>query len=88
MNNISITSRKNECHISWNWIKCSDRLPNVDQNVLLWDGYNVYKGFRTEDDGKDQWALNGNRCCSDPTYPLEEFTHWMEMPKGPINENV
>lgn len=66
------------------WIKCSDHLPDVDQNVLIWDGDCIYGGFKTEFLGQERWAINSK--CHYYTYRLKEFTHWMEMPEGPKDD--
>lgn len=63
------------------WIKCCDKLPQMDEPVLAWDGEYIEKAFRTdvylESDGI-QWIW---------TYydymEWKDVTHWMPLPKPP-----
>lgn len=68
-----------------NWIKCSDRLPNDWQSVIMYFGDNVLHGQWVPDYGgyfrvpDIEW--NGPE-------PSEEnpVTHWMPLPTAPKDE--
>ncbi len=54
------------------WRKCSDEMPEEDEDVLFSDGIYIYLGCWTTWDG----------CCSD--YSYETFSGWVE--KGSEND--
>jgi len=59
------------------WVKCSERLPDEGQWVLLYSN-DIYFGHLTRDGhhwiaDEEDWLLN-------------EFTHWMPLPPPPRNK--
>lgn len=67
------------------WIKCSDRLPQEEENVLLIDfNGDIFAGYFT---GKDKWEQPEFQ-----TIPANEYdevcsaTHWMSLPEKPGEE--
>lgn len=65
------------------WIKCSDRLPEINGNYLVYDGEEIwmtsYKWHRKEGN-----ILGfGLFFKTDPPYVSGEITHWMPLPKPP-----
>jgi hypothetical protein len=66
------------------WISVDDRLPDVDQDVLLLTGSGIIEGSRTNGDYGD-WnfiTLNfhGCGCCSGDS---DEVSHWQPLPSEP-----
>lgn len=68
------------------WISIEDRLPEADQNVLLYVDYSVYEtitmfvGHLLERDGHHHWApydWNGLG------FNFDDITHWMPLPEPP-----
>ncbi len=65
------------------WIKCSDRLPELYEAVLFWDNY--YKGIHVgsygEGDDEDFiWA------GEEGIYDLDDISHWMPLPEPPDDD--
>lgn len=58
-----------------NWIKVSDRLPDDESDVLVFDGYSYYL----------VWYENKIYGLADST-PLKGVTHWMPLPEPPKGE--
>ena len=59
------------------WIKCTDRLPRIDEKVLGWDGENIEKGFIDRyEDGKPFWTFYDY-------LEWHDVTHWGELPEPP-----
>jgi hypothetical protein len=67
------------------WIKCEDRLPEEDQNIIVYipkfnDNHVIMEGIYQglSDDGKEN-------IFSDQftTYHYSNVTHWMPMPLPP-----
>jgi hypothetical protein len=66
------------------WISVDDRLPDVDQDVLLLTGSGIIEGSRTNGDYGD-WnfiTLNfhGCGCCRGDS---DEVSHWQPLPSEP-----
>lgn len=66
------------------WIKCSERMPELGSTVLAYDG-GVFEATLSEKHGRIEWdpywlPVFGCGCCggSDP-----EPTHWMPLPEPP-----
>lgn len=55
------------------WIKCSDKMPNLFQKVLVWDGEYINLAALTP----KAWLRNEIR------YAQDYFTHWMPAPADP-----
>ena len=66
------------------WIKVSDRLPDIDQKVLLFTDSGIIEGNRT--DGEySEWDFihldaHGCGCCSRDS---DEVTHWQPLLQEP-----
>lgn len=61
------------------WISVKDKLPENDNNILLYNGETVLNGWaeQGEEDGKyDQFFYGGNQ-------PLFGVTHW-QVPQPPL----
>lgn len=73
------------------WIKCSDRLPNGNQDVLLSDGqwFSVgYVSLRRSPPSESDWSPSN----VEPTYEGTGWvrfdfkpTHWMPLPAPPAD---
>lgn len=72
------------------WIKCSDRLPNVNEWVLAFGNYGngdtngiaLTCYFFDEDKQKYYWKLLSSGCgCCDTD--MKNVSHWMPEPKAP-----
>lgn len=59
------------------WIKGSNRLPAIDEQVLIYNG-EIHKGFRMDWDNERGWFWTHYDCME--TYGV---THWMPLPKPP-----
>ena len=56
------------------WISVSDRLPEVEIDILIFDGKDLYIGY-----------LRGNKFLSDNEYLYSSnVTHWMPLPEPPV----
>lgn len=70
------------------WIKIENikNIPNVYDDVLFTDGYDVFKGYivqEIDDESKIDWYSNGD-------YHIHNVTHWMPLPEPPgiwVDEN-
>lgn len=57
------------------WIKCSNRLPEKDVDVLVYsDFWEIIIASRWDEAG---------RFYAGEVLPLGEFSHWMPLPKPP-----
>lgn len=78
------------------WIKCSERLPNNDRQILVVNstraGDEIWTAFYGQDYDNDDSEIKfypcpivgyGERC----PFPFEEITHWSEMPFLPGKES-
>jgi len=74
------------------WIKCSERQPEIGQGVLISDGKLVTAAkyapaWHTAEDGGRQWwwfdALGYGGCDMGAEYRGEDVTHWMPLPLPP-----
>jgi len=70
------------CGARWNlgdnqWIKCTDRLPKLNETVLVY--HKPYIGIEQRIDPKDGniWAATEKKY----------ITHWMPLPKPPKSED-
>lgn len=66
------------------WISVKDRLPEEEENVILYDGDEVFCGNMEIMLGKHCF---GNQKCDGICYGWYEkkkITHWMPLPKPPI----
>lgn len=76
------------------WIKCSDRMPEKDIAVLIWnDSDEASIGYL--DDWIEEWRINGItnksemvektdfRWRCDEYMTIHDVTHWMPLPKQP-----
>jgi hypothetical protein len=66
------------------WISVDDRLPDVDQDVLLLTGSGIIEGSRTNGDYGD-WNFitldcHGCGCCRGDS---DEVSHWQPLPSEP-----
>lgn len=58
------------------WIKCSDRMPELNKQVLLWDDGHFIVGSRYKN-------CFGHYIWSFPEDYDGEPSHWMTLPKSP-----
>jgi hypothetical protein len=58
------------------WIKCSERMPEGLDDVLVTDGDNIEMKWWDGDDW-DSWAERNSNICGD------DVTHWMPLPVLP-----
>ncbi|HBN9704596.1 TPA: DUF551 domain-containing protein [Pseudomonas aeruginosa] len=81
------------------WIKCSDRMPEHSDEVMVWRKWPGWDCFALEfdrwvsDEGSDEggfWMLAEDACqhietCADGPGHVErpETTHWMPLPEPP-----
>ena len=69
------------------WISVSDRLPEKDKNVILFDGNEIFCGtYNGKFKENHSW---GNQCCDGICYgwyEKNEVTHWMPLPQPPSND--
>lgn len=56
------------------WVAVKDKLPQVELDVLVYDGFSIYITNRLDTDDT-QWCDSGQI--------FDEITHWMELPKPP-----
>lgn len=66
------------------WIKIKDKLPEVDQEVLLLTDSGIIEGSRDKGENLD-WTfivldMHGCGCCAGGS---DEVTHWQPLPKEP-----
>ena len=59
------------------WIKCSERMPDDFEEVLVSDGANVEVMWRDCDGFWDCWAPRNSNIDTD------DVTHWMPLPEPP-----
>lgn len=65
------------------WIKISDHMPKENQNVLLWNGEEVWCGPLEMCKNKITW---GNQACDGICYGWynkKDPIYWMPMPQPP-----
>lgn len=72
------------------WIKCSERLPEVKKEYLVWDGKQLYIAKYQAKDYEPWYAGEGSGDCGsifspEPyTYRITpKATHWAELPEPP-----
>lgn len=59
------------------WIKCSERMPDDFEDVLVTDGDNVEVMWRHRSGLWDYWAPRN------PNISSNDVTHWMPLPEPP-----
>lgn len=59
------------------WIKCSERMPDDFEDVLVTDGANVEVMWRDCDGFRDCWAPRNSNI------DIDDVTHWMPLPEPP-----
>jgi hypothetical protein len=72
------------------WIKCSERMPELDQSVLIWpkDNSGAMEAFLCKNNKHDFQPgkivfITASSCCNGDRFDLDGVTHWMPMPEGP-----
>lgn len=68
------------------WISVKDRLPELDKNVLTWDGDSIFICAKTDrENGSMPYIVNGwdYQICTCCDMINRRPTHWMELPKAP-----
>ncbi|RLA66565.1 MAG: hypothetical protein DRQ88_05920 [Epsilonproteobacteria bacterium] len=71
---------KNDAWEECGWIKCSDRMPDEWEDVLIWAAKdeNVEMAyFNNQDELKDYWQNNSF------TWATDEVSYWMPLPSPP-----
>lgn len=66
------------------WINIKDRLPPINENVLLFDGIEVFCGDMNLN--KYEKPFFGVQACDGicyGNYEKQEITHWMPLPNPP-----
>ena len=56
------------------WIKCDDKMPDFDVDVLVYDGKHIYIDYVYE-----EWNSKGKVFFAS----LDRVTHWMPLPATP-----
>jgi hypothetical protein len=70
------------------WISVKDRLPEENENVILYDGKEVFCGDLFFGKlGKICWGIQACDGICYGHYNKDEVTHWMPLPKPP-KENL
>ncbi len=64
------------------WIKCSDRLPEIGKDVLAIIHGEIKKVFLDQATAGVEWVL----CDADCHYEICDSTHWMPLPEPPENK--
>lgn len=70
------------------WITIRDKLPPQDENVILYDGNEVFCGNHYL--SKEGKICFGIQCCDGNCYgwyEKKEITHWMPLPEPPITRD-
>lgn len=57
------------------WISMRDRLPAQGEDVLLFDGGQIYFGYYSE--------ISEKFILGDDKVDINDFTHWMPLPAFP-----
>jgi hypothetical protein len=67
------------------WISVKDRLPKLYEDVLLYDGYEVFAGNIRGIDKENLITWKAQPCDSEcyGWYKDEYITHWMPLPEPP-----
>ena len=71
------------------WIRCSDRLPEINQQILVYLGNGPLEGeiFRAAFIHYEVGPINRfiieQSCCSGGRAYHNEITHWMPLPGAP-----
>lgn len=77
------------------WIKCSDRMPEYNQDVLYCVDGHIYLGWLRQRErdkkrikgntvflpGDDEWVQDSDCCYGG--YSVKSVSHWMELPETP-----
>ena len=70
------------------WIKCSERLPEPMQDVLVWSpAFGIAGGeydVAFQSRFVDEWC--GAHISSHSEWDFNEITHWMPLPAPPAEE--
>ena len=56
------------------WVSVLDNLPQVEESVLVYDGFSIYISNRLDEDGV-VW--------DESQQILDDVTHWMHLPPSP-----
>jgi len=76
------------------WIKCSDRLPENDQNVLVYhsEDFHITVGDFERDNVSYYIESDGSKFYTDDGWETEiswaqrgKVTHWMPLPNPPLD---
>jgi len=65
------------------WIKCSDKLPEPNTDVLVFEKYLSLTNFKIA----SHWGIEGTCWNDDRGYACVGVTHWMPLPEAP-NETI
>lgn len=66
------------------WISVKDKAPPIDENMILYDGIDVFCGDLSLDRNKNMYV--GMQSCDGQCYAWcnkEQITHWMPLPPPP-----
>lgn len=59
------------------WKKCSEEMPEIQTEVIAWDGEFRHIAF---------CSVDGSWCLSDAGWTDPEITHWLPLPAPPEEE--
>lgn len=63
------------------WISCSERMPDDDVDVLVYDDGILIARYNADDEYTSGW-MESFEC-----YPLTNVTHWMTLPEPPTRKD-
>ena len=66
------------------WIKCSERMPDVESGYLLTNGTDVWSVYwLLKESNVENKGWNWGCSCCTPMINSNVLTHWMELPPAP-----
>ncbi len=66
------------------WVSVKDKLPEENENVILFDGSEVFCGnFFFGKENRICWGIQACDGICYGNYKKDEITHWMPLPNPP-----